>query len=411
MNFNDWFRELQTRTARNSGAGLVAFKALLARLNHPQNNYKIIHVAGTNGKGSVCTLVAHTLTCAGHKTGLFVSPHLMSPTERIQINGRAISQEDFKKSVQAVLGAEQEPLNFFELVTAAAFVYFATQKAEYVVLETGLGGRKDPTNICVPVLSMITSVGLDHTQILGDTLAQIAAEKAGIVKPGVPVLCGEVAPEAVQIITQTTRDKNAPIMWVQTGQPFDEIEHDFENGFTLLRLAGKVAWKLHLLGGKQTQNACLVYQAARQLGIGEDALKKAFETVRLPGRFEYIQRGKTRFILDGAHNPQAVENLLMFWQKTPYARQNPTLLCGFMKDKDFRKMLALLAPHFARVIVSMPPSPRAAQKQDFGDLLRTANITFEPDCKAALKEAQKAQVVLCAGSFYLVGAVRRMLNS
>ena len=120
MNFNDWFRELQTRTARNSGAGLVAFKALLARLNHPQNNYKIIHVAGTNGKGSVCTLVAHTLTCAGHKTGLFVSPHLMSPTERIQINGRAISQEDFKKSVQAVLGAEQEPLNFFELVTAGA---------------------------------------------------------------------------------------------------------------------------------------------------------------------------------------------------------------------------------------------------------------------------------------------------
>ena len=410
MNFNDWFSALQTRTAHNAGAGLVAFKNLLPRLNNPQNNYKIIHVAGTNGKGSVCTLLWHTLTCVGYKTGLFVSPHLISPMERIQINGCAISQEDFKKSVQTVLDAQQEPLNFFELITVAALVYFAAQKTDYVVLETGMGGRKDPTNVCVPVLSIITSVGLDHTQILGSTLAQIAAEKAGIIKPGVPVLCGEVAPQAATVIEQVAQDHKAPLRWVQTGQPFEEIGHDFENGFTLLRFANQAVWKLHLLGEKQPQNACLVYQTAQQLGVGESALKKAFETVQLPGRFERIKKGNTTFILDGAHNPQALENLLMFWQKTPYAWQSPTLLCGFMKDKDFIQMIKMLAPHFARVIVTVPPSPRAATREDYSDLLNAPNITFEPDYQNALKEAQNAQVVLCTGSFYLVGAVRKVLN-
>lgn len=411
MNFNDWFNALQTRAAHNVGAGLVAFKALLARLNNPQNNYKIIHVAGTNGKGTVCTLLARALSCAGYRSGLFVSPHLISPTERIQIDGREISQADFKKSVQTVLRAQQEPLNFFELITAAALFYFSTQKAEYVVLETGLGGRKDPTNVCVPVLSIITSIGLDHTQILGSTLAQIAAEKAGIIKPGVPVLCGEVSPQAAAVIKQVAQDKKAPLQWVKQGHPFGVSDYDFENGFTHLRLAGKITWKLHLLGEKQTQNACLVYQAARQLGVAENALQKAFETVQLPGRFECIKKGGTVFILDGAHNPQAVENLLAFWQKTPYATQNSTLLCAFMKDKDFEKMLAHLAPHFARVIVTAAPSPRAAQAQDFGDLLHASNIVFEPDYQTALQKAQKAAAVLCTGSFYLVGAVRGLLEA
>ena len=352
--------------------------------------------------------VAHTLTCAGHKTGLFVSPHLISPTERIQIDGREISQADFKQIVQTVLDAQQEPLNFFELITAAALVYFARQQVTYVVLETGLGGRKDPTNVCVAVLSAITSIGLDHTHILGSTPAQIAAEKAGIIKPGVPVLCGEICAQAAAVIEQVAQDKKAPL--TKTDRLFCEIGHDFEKGFTLLRSAGKGEWKLHLLGNKQTQNACLVYQAARQLGVQEDALKKAFETVQLPGRFERVKKGNTTFILDGAHNPQAVENLVKFWQQTPYARQNATLLCAFMKDKDFSHMLALLTPHFARVIVTVPPFARGAQEQDFGDLLRASNTLFEPDCKAALKAAQTAPVVLCTGSFYLVGAVQKELN-
>ncbi len=427
MNFNGCFWSLQTRTAYNAGAGLVAFKELLLRLKNPQNNYKIIHVAGTNGKGSVCTLLAHTLTCAGHKTGLFVSPHLVSPAERVQVNGQEISQADFKSAVQTVLAAQQEPLNFFELITAAALVYFAAQKVEYVVLETGLGGRKDPTNICAPILSIITSIGLDHTHILGGTLREIAAEKAGIIKPGVPVLCGDVPVEAATRIEQAVLDNQAALTWVRAGQPFYEYAYDFVNGFTTLHTAVREEWNLHLLGRKQTQNACLVYQAARLLGVAKNAIKTAFETVHLPGRFERVKKENTTFILDGAHNPQAVQGLLDFWQKTPYALQTPALLCGFMKDKDFTQMLSILAPHFARVIVTVPPSARAAAPcvipqgcsagykgrgattDDFGPLLSAPNITFEPDYKAALRLAQNAPVVLCTGSFYLVGAVKKEL--
>lgn len=409
MNFNEWFYDLQTRTAPNAGAGLTAFKALLTRLNSPQNKIKIIHVAGTNGKGTVCTLLAHTLTCAGHKTGLFVSPHLINPTERIQINGQEISQADFVQAVQTVLAAQQEPLNFFELITAAALVYFAAQKVQYAVLETGLGGRKDPTNVCAPILSIITSIGLDHTHVLGGTLAQIAAEKAGIVKPGVSVFCGDVADEAATVIEQAVVNNHTSLTWVRAGYPFYEYAYDFMNGFTILHTAEREEWNLHLLGGLQTQNACLVYQAARQLGVPESAVKTAFETVQLPGRFERIKKGNTTFILDGAHNPQAVQALLNFWQKTPYALQQPTLLCGFMKDKNFKEMLSALAPHFARVIVTVPPSARAATQTDFGDVLRVPNITFEPDYKAALVLVQNAPVVLCTGSFYLVGAVKKEL--
>ena len=409
MNFNQWFDELQTRTAPNAGAGLTAFKALLDRLNNPQNKTKIVHVAGTNGKGTVCTLLAHVLTCVGHKTGLFVSPHLILPTERIQINGQEIAQTDFKSAVQTVLTAQQEPLNFFELITAAALVYFAAKKAEYVVLETGLGGRKDPTNVCAPVLSIITSIGLDHMHVLGNTLAQIAAEKAGIIKPGVPVLCGDVPAEAATVIEQAVLDNHTNVTWVREGYPFYEYAYDFVSGFTTLHTADQEEWDLHLLGGKQTQNACLVYQAARQLGVAESAIKTAFETVQLPGRLERIKKGNTTFILDGAHNPQAVQNLLTFWQKTPYVLQSPTLLCGFMKDKDFKTMLSMLAPHFARVIVTVPPSARGAAQEDFGDLLRAPNITFEPDYRAALALAQQSPVVLCTGSFYLVGAVKKLV--
>ncbi len=407
MNFNTLYKSLQTRP--QTGAGLPAFERLLVRLGSPQHNYKIIHVAGTNGKGTVCTLLARTLVCAGFQTGLFVSPHLISPTERIQLNGVPIAEADFCTALQTVLAREDEPLNFFEVLTAAALVYFAKKHAQYVVLETGLGGRKDPTNACRPVLTILTSVGLDHTAVLGATLAQISTEKAGIIKPGVPVLCGPVPDEAAQVIEQTVLDRHAPLTWVGAQDPFYEYAYDFINGFTVLHTVNRQEWNLHLLGGKQTQNACLVFHAAQQLGVAESAIKTAFETVSLSGRFERVKKGTTTFILDGAHNPPAMQSLLNFWQKTPYALQKPTLLCGFMKDKNFKEMLGLLAPHFARVIVTVPPSGRAATQADYGDLLHAPNITFEPDYQAALALAQKEPVVLCTGSFYLVGAVRSIL--
>ena len=367
-------------------------------------------VAGTNGKGSVCTLTARILTCAGYKTGLFVSPHLVSPTERIQIDGKAISKKQFSQAVLEVFQEEEEELNFFEILTAAALVYFARQKVQYAVLETGLGGRKDPTNSCVPVLSLITSIGLDHMQYLGSSLTQIAREKAGIIKPGVPVISGTVNPAARDVIRQTAKKQKAPLRFVGEGEPFFEYAYDFVNNQTVLHTRDGEEWLLHALGRRQAINACVAYQAARLLGVPDQAVAQAFETVSLPGRFEVARAGKNLFVLDGAHNPQAVELLVEFWQKTPFTHDT-ALLCGFMRDKDYKKMLALLCPHFERIILTVPPSPRGAAEADLRSALpKKANIVFEPDWKKALQLAKKSPRVLCTGSFYLVGAVRGKLR-
>ncbi|MCQ2410470.1 MAG: bifunctional folylpolyglutamate synthase/dihydrofolate synthase [Elusimicrobiaceae bacterium] len=399
MNFNTWFNELQTRTALNGGAGLVAFGQLLARLDNPQNPYQIIHVAGTNGKGTVCTLLARVLAAAGEKAGLFVSPHLILPTERIQLDSVEITPDDFINAVEKVLAHAQEPLNFFELITAAALVYFAEKEVSHVVLETGLGGRKDPTNVCMPVLSIITSIGLDHTQLLGNTLDQIAAEKAGIIKPGVPVLCGELLPAAARVVEETAREKNAPLEYVCVEK---------------------------IPGNARAQNIGLVQRAAKMLGIPDDIICRGLKTVQLPGRFEIFKCAGKTIILDGAHNPPAVENLLARWQKTEFAGQRAAVLCGFMQDKDYPHMLRMLSACFKMGVVTAVDSPRAAkffsssrrvgvrdiEKFSLGPTIDILPPTwqFVHDVSAALARAQEqADVVLVTGSFYLVGAVRKWL--
>lgn len=398
MNFNTWFNELQTRTAINRGAGLVTFKSLLARLDNPQTNYKIIHVAGTNGKGTVCTLLARALTNAGNKTGLFISPHLIFPTERIQLDGAEISPDDFKRAAEKVLSQEIEPLNFFELLTAAAFVYFAEKKAEYVLLETGLGGRKDPTNVCAPVLSVITSIGLDHTHLLGDSLEKIAFEKAGIIKPGVPVLCGNLPPEAARVVQKTAREKNASLEFIDAEK-----------------------WP----GNAQKQNVRLVCRAAKILGVSADDF---IGLVGLPGRFEIFKCAGKTIILDGAHNPPAMENLLAYWQKTEFAGKRAAVLCAFMKDKDYAQMISMLSAHFTTGIVTVVSSPKflsssrsvgvrdiekfpsRAAGENFIKPLLSPGWEFVSDVSLALTRAQKlADVILVTGSFYLVGKVRAKL--
>ncbi len=411
MSFDIVFNYILKRTGMDYGAGPDGFARLLARLGNPQEKFKIVHVAGTNGKGSVSTLIAKTLQAAGYETGLFISPHLASPVERIQINGRPIAKPSFSQAVVDVFQEEEDELNFFEILTAAALVYFARKKVDWAVLETGLGGRKDPTNACTAALSVITSIGLDHTQYLGSSLAQIAREKAGIIKPGVPVISGTINPSVREIIAKTAKAKNAPLTFVGLGEPFWESAPDFKTGCTLLRTADGAEWPLHALGARQTLNACVVYHAAKTLGLPVRALKKAFEQVELPGRFEIFTQEKNTLILDGAHNPQAAELLMDFWRKTPFAEE-AVLLCGFMQDKDYKKMLSLFRPYFKTVIVTVPPSPRGAGEEDIrGALAKNARIVFEPDWKKALSLAQAYATVLCTGSFYLVGAVRGVIEN
>ena len=409
MTFNGFCNRLMQRTGPAYGAGPAGFKRLMKRLSSPQNLYQIIHVAGTNGKGSVCYLTAQVLQQAGHKTGLFISPHLCSVTERIQINGKPISISDFKRICQRVLDAEEEKLNFFEILTATAFLYFAEKKVTWVVLETGLGGRKDPTNICRPSACVITSIGLDHCQILGKTLQKIAAEKAGIIKPGVPVFCPPFARPVMTVIRETSRAKKAPLFVIKEGSPLSLKNICWRTKQTVLQKDGR-CWKLNLLGEKQIQNACLVYRLCRRLNICETAIRKGFENVQIPGRFEIIQKEEKTIILDGAHNPQALANLLTFLQKSPW-RKNLAVVCGFMADKDYPAMLNLLSKSGAALYITVPNAKRAATlTQVKNALLSSERATYFGFPLQALEAAwEHCSVVLVTGSFYLVSSVRTAL--
>lgn len=409
MSFDIVFNYIVKRSGLGCGAGLDGFRSLLGRLGNPQDKFKIIHIAGTNGKGSVATLTAHTLTCAGYKTGLFVSPHLFSPTERIQIDGKSISKKAFSSCVLEVFQEEEQDLNFFEILTAAALLYFAKNEVQYAVLETGLGGRKDPTNVCMPIFSVITSIGLDHTQYLGSSLAAIATEKAGIIKKNTPVIVGAVNTISKEVISKVAKRQNAPLYFVKEGEPFYDYAYDFVNNQTVLHTKDGQEWLLGVLGSRQCVNACVTYQLARRLEIPEEKIKTAFETVILPARFESLRYKETNFILDGAHNPQAVELLVEFLKKNPLSSQ-ATLLCGFMKDKDYKKMLSCLCPHFRDIILTVPPSVRGAEGTELlAALPKKIKVIYEPDWKKALAKASLSKTVVCTGSFYLVGAVRHKL--
>ena len=410
MTFNAFVKEISARTGSAYGAGPAGFRRLMKRLGNPQNSYQIIHVAGTNGKGSVCYLSAEILKAAGYKTGLFISPHLHCPTERIQINGRAISRADFMCLCKQVFAAEEEKLNFFEILTAVAFLYFAEKKTDWVVLETGLGGEKDPTNICKPTACVISSIGLDHCQILGNTLGKIAHEKAGIIKRAIPVFCPPFSSEIMQEIRSVAEQKQASLHIVKQGHPFKTLKINWRKSEWILK-KGTDKWTLHLLGEKQVQNACVVYQLFRRLNIPERAIQQGFARVQVPGRFEIIHRERKTIILDGSHNPQAVKNLIQFIRKSPW-KNKIAVVCGFMADKDYPKMLRLLNKNTTMLCITKPGGERSATLGQMGASLPTgAQVnSFELPEEALTAALKKYPAVLVTGSFYLVSRVRARMR-
>lgn len=411
MSFKRFFDELCRRTGPAFGAGPAGFTRLMERLGNPQTRLRVIHVAGTNGKGSVCRLSAEILREAGYKTGLFISPHVVSPRERIQINGRAISEAAFEKICRAVREKEEEPLNFFEVLTAAALLYFVQKKVQYAVLETGLGGRKDPTNVCLPAACVITSVGLDHCQILGNTLAEIAREKAGIAKAGVPVFCPPLPPPVAAQVHLAAKAAGASVRVVRPDEPFERAEPDWKNGRLILYKNG-ARWPLGLMGEKQRQNACLVYRLGRFLGVEDGTIKKAFARVRLPCRFEIIRRRKNVFVFDGAHNPDAAEAFVSFFAQSPFAK-NAALVCGFMKDKDWPAMLRAFAKRFSHIYLTSAGGPRSADPKRLREALpQEISSVCAPCAFRALKlAAEKHRAVAVAGSFYLAGKLRSRVDA
>ncbi|SDD71035.1 bifunctional folylpolyglutamate synthase/dihydrofolate synthase [Niabella drilacis] len=402
--------------------GFDNIDALCRALGDPQAQTRFIHIAGTNGKGSVSHMLASVLQTQGYKTGLYTSPHLTDFRERVKVDGAMISEQevvDFIEKVRPVI--EQYEPSFFEITVALAFDHFAAQKVDFAVIETGLGGRLDSTNIIHPLLSVITNIGLDHVQLLGDTLPKIAVEKAGIIKEGTPVIIGETQEETAPVFIRKAREQQAPISFAD--QVFHVENWFYEDEALVAEVSKDTAvdhyrYQPELSGAYQVKNLLTVLESCRQLrqcgiALDEASISKGIAHTKrlsgLHGRWETIHRNP-RIVLDVAHNEDGMRQVLSQLELTPYRKLH--LVLGMVKDKDVDKVLSLL-PSTAVYYFTNAKLPRALPA---AELMLKATAwglkgTVWPDVNEALVAA-KAQahtndLVLVCGSIFLVGEVSR----
>ena len=403
-----------------SRPGLERVQQLLSLLGNPQDTLRYVHVAGTNGKGSTAAMLASVLRAAGYRTGLYISPFIERFNERMQVNGTPITDAELAAvcdRLRPCVAAMPDPPTEFELVTAAAFLWFADQQCDIVVLEVGLGGRLDATNVIrAPECAVIANIGLDHTAVLGDTVAQIAFEKAGIIKPGTRAVSYQQAPEAAAVLRDACRERGVPL----TEADFSAIEPltDSVDGQTF-RYRGGAALSLPLLGAHQRKNAAVALEAVCALrnagwAIPDGAVCEGLRTVSWPARFEILQRAPW-FVLDGGHNPQCAQtvadNLARY-----FPGRRITLLVGVLADKDYPAMLAALDGQAAAYIAATPLSPRALPAAELGNYLKRfgkpVTVCADPAQAAelALAHAAPEDVICAVGSLYMAGAIRTYLR-
>lgn len=407
--------------------GLERMERLLAALGHPERRLRVIHVAGTNGKGSTCAILAAILQAAGHRVGLYTSPHLQDYTERIRLDGRPIPWDrlagllrDLRTIVDAGLRRGWEPPTEFEAGTAAMYRYFAEEGADVVVQETGLGGRLDATNLVPrPLVTVMTSIGVDHADRLGGTLAAIAREKAGIVKPGVPLVAAPQAPEAAAVLAGASARRGSRLIRVGADVAVTPVSVTAEG--SLFHYRGLEAayrdLRLGLLGPYQLENAACALAALeviRRQGLTADeaAVRAGLAAARWPARLEVLARSPL-VVLDGAHNPDGARALraalASLWPDTRFV-----LVLGVLGDKDGEGILRELAPCAGCLIATRPDSPRALPPADLAGwaaaLGLPAEVEPEPGraVRRAVALAGPAGAVCAAGSLYLAGAVRRL---
>ena len=304
MNYKESIELLTSQSKFYINLGLDRVQSLLEKLGNPQDKMKVIHVAGTNGKGSVCSIIANVLKCANQKVGLYTSPHLVEYTERIKINGVEIEQDEFSDYVEKICDLADKhkiDLTEFEILTAVAFKYFADKKVEYAVIETGLGGRYDATNVCKePLISIITSISFDHTDRLGKTIDEIAYEKAGIIKPNTNVIVAQNN-KGFSVIKDVSESQNAKFNVV-----VDNIELEYANGKNYA-VIDDVKYEFGLIGSYQKENLAIVKCALDLLNIDKKALVEGLKTVKWSARLEYVKNKNV--LIDGAHNPEAATEL------------------------------------------------------------------------------------------------------
>ena len=429
MTYQQTIDYLYTQLPMYSRIGAAAYKedlhntiALCNAIDNPQTKFKSIHIAGTNGKGSTSHMLAAMLQQAGYKTGLYTSPHLKDFRERIKINGEMISQNfvvDFVERTKTV--SEEIKPSFFELTVAMAFDYFEKEKVDIAVIETGLGGRLDSTNIITPILSIITNIGYDHIDILGDTLEKIASEKAGIIKPNVPVVIGEYLPETKNVFIDKAKQCNAPIYFAPDEYEVSNINYSMQLlncDVTNTEHNITEPFELDLNGLYQTKNIRTVLCAEgilMQLGfpIKNAAEKQALKNVKkltgLYGRWDVISSNPT-IILDVAHNEDGIKQLLH--QLSVVSRESSALhlVMGMVKDKDVSKLLSIL-PKNAHYYFSNAHIERALPHRDLLEKARAYELNGESfddvneAIKAAKLHAATGDIIIVCGSVFLVAEV------
>jgi dihydrofolate synthase / folylpolyglutamate synthase len=394
--------------------------ALMEELGNPQAKYPIIHVAGTKGKGSVSALCASALQAAGYKTGLYTSPHLLDYVERIQTNGVPISHEQMIDLVEEVKPAVARipKLTTFEITTALGFLAFANNDIRAAVIEVGLGGRLDATNVVIPQVSVITSLSYDHMAVLGSTLAKIAGEKAGIIKQSVPVVSAPQTEEALQVLQRVANEKNCPFALVGRDVKFERFESSLDGQeFAVSFQQPAVRLMIPLLGAHQIQNAATAYAALQTSGIeiSDGAIQKGFSQVKWRARFEVARRDPP-VIFDSAHNQDSFAKLRETLEEH-FPEKQIYLIFGASEDKNIPGMFAELKPKIRKLIVTRADHPRALEPEIIIELadqvgMKSEAVTpVESAFGRALEMSEKdGSIVLSAGSMFVTAEVMKAWN-
>lgn len=412
MNIDNLLEELYSYSMFSIRLGLDNIKEICKHLGNPQDNYKVIHITGTNGKGSTSTTIEKVLIEAGYNVGKYTSPHILEFNERIAFNNKYIENKDvayYYEKVKKIIDEHKIPATFFEVTTAMMFDYFNDKKADYVVLEAGMGGRYDATNICNSILTIITNVGLDHTEYLGDTIYKIAREKAGIIKASPYTIFADNNPDVEKAISEETRN------YVNVLKKYSDAKYDldFKTFMTNIEIENK-RYEFSLFGDYQFKNFLCAYEALKYLKIKEDILKKAFKEVVWQCRFEVYSKNPL-VIFDGAHNADGINELCKIISKN-FKREDVTILVSILKDKEKKSMFRKLNEISSNIVItSIPDNPRGCKASELYEEVDNSikkDFEYVEEPINAYKQAieKNKKITVCCGSFYILIKLKEGLN-
>ena len=429
MNYEESLKYIENTHKFGIKLGLDSTGKLLELLGNPQDNLNVIHVAGTNGKGSVCSFISNILKEEGYKVGLYTSPYLETFTERIRVNGENIPEEDvariitlIKDKIDIMISEGYSSPTEFEIVTAMAFYYYNEQNMDYVVLEVGLGGRYDSTNVIKnPLVSVLVSISLDHIGVLGDTIGKIAYEKAGIIKENGTAIVYKQVKEAEDIIKEVCEKQNAKYIEVNFDDVLVKKSDIYSQVYDCTIMDEKFNdIEIKLIGEHQVNNSIVALNVVKflrdnkNINISNESIKNGLLTTKWPGRIEKIMENPM-FIIDGAHNEDGAKSLSKALEKN-FPNKKLTMLIGMLVDKDIDSVLEILMPKFNKVITTTPDSDRAISADELKN-----KISKYVDDVVSIKDIDKAvrytldnsnedDVIISAGSLYLIGEVRTLLK-